>query len=77
MKNGHPVSIESQNMELKNAYKMIERLQKTVRDYESKESYQVTLKRVLDLEDIIKKKENEIDQLKGEVKTQKKMLKDK
>ena len=56
---------------------MIERLQKTVRDYESKESYQVTLKRVLDLENIIKKKENEIEQLKSEVKTQKKMLKDK
>ena len=75
--NGHPASQESQNMELQNAYKMIERLQKTVRDYESKESYQVTLKRVLDLENIIKKKENEMEQLKGEVKTQKKMLKDK
>lgn len=54
------MSIESQNMELQNAYKMIERLQKTVKDYESKESYQVTLKRVMDLEGIIKKKDNEI-----------------
>jgi hypothetical protein len=43
-------------MELQNAYKMIERLQKSVHDYESKESYQITLKRVLDLESIIKKK---------------------
>ena len=64
-KNGHPVSIESQSMELQNAYKMIERLQKTVRDYESKESYQVTLKRVLDLESIIKKKEGEVEEQKG------------
>lgn len=37
----------------------------------------MTLKRVLDLESIIKKKEQEVDQLKSEVKTQKKMLKDK
>ena len=77
IKNGHPVSLDSQNMELQNAYKMIERLQKTVRDYESKESYQKTLKKVLELENIMKKKDLEIDQLKGESKTQKKMIKDK
>lgn len=56
---------------------MIERLQKAVKDYESKESYQVTLKRVMDLEGIIKKKEAEIEDLKTEVKTLKKMGKDK
>lgn len=39
---------------------MIERLQKTVKDYEGKEAYHVTLKRVMDLEGIIKKKEEEI-----------------
>jgi hypothetical protein len=40
---------------------MIERLQKTVKDYEGKEAYQVTLKRVMDLEGIIKKKDVELD----------------
>lgn len=55
---------------------MIERLQKTVKDYESKESYQVTLKRVMDLEGIIKKKDAEIDELKTEVKTQRKIVKE-
>lgn len=35
---------------------MIERLQKAVKDYESKEAYQVTAKRVMDLEAIIRKK---------------------
>lgn len=64
-------------MELQNAYKMIERLQKTVHDYESKESYQVTLKRVMDLEGIIRKKEAEVEDLKTEVKTQKKLAKEK
>lgn len=56
---------------------MIERLQKTVHDYESKESYQVTLKRVMDLEGIIRKKEAEVEDLKTEVKTQKKLAKEK
>ena len=56
---------------------MIERLQKTVHDYESKESYQITLKRVMDLEGIIRKKESEIEQLKTEVKTLRKIIKDK
>ena len=32
---GPSTSTESQSLELKNAYKMIERLQKTVRDYEA------------------------------------------
>ena len=56
---------------------MIERLQKTVKDYESKEAYQITVKRVMDLEGIIKKKDNEIETLRLEVKTQKKMMYDK
>lgn len=56
---------------------MIERLQKTVKDYEGKEAYQVTLKRVMDLEGIIKKKDVELDQLRTEIKTQKKIIKDK
>ena len=56
---------------------MIERLQKTVKDYESKEAYQITVKRVMDLEGIIKKKDSEIETLKLEVKTQKKMIYDK
>ncbi len=36
---------------------MIERLQKTVKDFENKESYQISVKRIMDLESIIKKKE--------------------
>lgn len=56
---------------------MIERLQKTVKDYEGKEAYQVTLKRVMDLEGIIKKKDVELEQLRTEIKTQKKIIKDK
>jgi hypothetical protein len=56
-RSGHPMSVESQSLELQNAYKMIERLQKTVKDYESKEMYHVTLKRVMDLEGIIRKKD--------------------
>ena len=56
---------------------MIERLQKTVKDYEGKEAYQVTLKRVMDLEGIIKKKETEIEGLRLEVKTQKRIMHEK
>ena len=56
---------------------MIERLQKTVKDYEGKEAYQVTLKRVMDLEGIIKKKDVELEELRTEIKTQKKIIKDK
>jgi hypothetical protein len=55
---------------------MIERLQRTVKEYESKEMYHVTLKRVMDLEGIIHKKDEEMEELRTEIKTQKRIVKE-
>ncbi len=57
----HLGSPQSQSLELQNAYKIIERLQKTVKDFENKESYQISFKRILDLDSIIKKKDSEME----------------
>lgn len=48
-----------------------------MKDFESKEGYQVTLKRVMDLEGIVHKKDEEILQLKAEIKTQRHIVKEK
>ena len=53
---------------------MIERLQKEVKDYESKQAYQVTGKRVMDLEAVIRKKEKETQQLKNQLKVHRKTI---
>ena len=52
----HITSPANQSVELQNAYKMIERLQKTVKEYEGKETYQISQKKVLDLESEVRKR---------------------
>lgn len=69
-------SKQSKEMELQNALKMIDRLKKTVKDFENKEAYDVSYKRVSDLQSIIKKKQDEIEQLRMKIKKNNKSLKD-
>lgn len=56
---------------------MIERLQKTVKDFQSKQAYQISFKRILDLQSIIKKKDVEVEDLKLQLKDSKKTIRDK
>jgi ribosomal protein S30 len=62
--------------ELKNAYRIIDRLQKSIKHYESNEGYNSSMTKIMDLEDVIKKKEKEIEELRVELKTQKKINKE-
>ena len=43
---------------------MIERLQKSIKHYESNEGYNSSIAKIIDLEDVIKKKDKEIEELK-------------
>ena len=54
---------------------MIERLQKTVNEFENKESYHLNYKKIQELESMIKKKDNEIEDMKLELKYLKKTVK--
>ena len=56
---------------------MIDRLQKTVKQFESKESYQISVKRIMDLESVIKKKEQEMEEMRVEIKVSKRIIKEK
>lgn len=65
-------SVDTTSVELRNAYKMIDRLKKSIKHYESNEGYNSSITKILDLEDVIKKKEKEIEELRTELKLQKK-----
>lgn len=68
--------MDNSSNELKNAYKMIDRLQKSIKHYENNEGYNSSITKITDLEDVIKKKEKEVEELRGELKTQKRINKD-
>lgn len=68
--------VDNSNNELKNAYRMIDRLQKSIKHYENNEGYNSSITKITDLEDVIKKKEKEVEELRGELKTQKRINKD-
>ena len=71
------LSPENSSIELQNAYRMIERLQKTVKNYQGNQSFHVTAAKIVELENKIKKVTDEEEQYKLELKYVKKELKDK
>lgn len=54
-------SADTTGVELKNAYKMIDRLKKSIKHYENNEGYNSSVTKIIDLEDVIKKKEKEVE----------------
>lgn len=42
--------------QLQNAYKVIERLQKSVKDIQNKEEYQLNYKRISEMENLLRKR---------------------
>lgn len=55
---------------------MIDRLKKSIKHYESNEGYNSSITKIIDLEDVIKKKEKEVEELRVELKVQKKINKE-